>query len=96
VILGVSPLLGTSSLKARFGYGDLCHRVSSRDLIEIWTILSQGVLRFLWPVVSWQVLVWPFIGAQVFVLLVNLGLIELLGNQLSPDGIWFPSALPQD
>jgi hypothetical protein len=56
--------------------------------METGKILSQAAPWFLCRVGSWQVSHWPVIRAIVVVSPVNLDITALLGDQLSPGGIW--------
>jgi hypothetical protein len=52
-------------------------------------ILSQGTPWFLCPEGSWQVPLGPGISAEVVVLPMLSGVLTLLGDQLSPGGIYY-------
>jgi hypothetical protein len=59
-----------------------------RAQIETGRILSPAAPLFLCPVCSRWVPFWRVIGEKVVISPVGLGVRALLGDQLSPGGIW--------
>jgi hypothetical protein len=85
----------TCSPWEEFGYGELWHRASSGVQMEIGKILSPTVSWFLSLDGSGWVPLGPGIWAEMVVLTVLSGVSALLGDQLSPCGIWVWRAVAQ-
>lgn len=95
VIFGVGAILGDQISLGRIWV----YRTVGQSYLWVQmvtgSILSHTALWFLAPVCSWWVPIWTVIVAKVMVSYLGLGMIMLLGYQLSLGRIWLQRAVRQ-